>query len=194
VDGGVSRLFFKNDLNTTRIASRHKMLKWVLKLSRALQALAAKETAEGKPPSWEMSAETLLQLSEMEAVLEVTAEVTTTRAGSPCYKSPKQDNFNDMVTGSADMWAVGLMLLEAILNPNTDRYSVPETDVQQNAMRIIQDNRCNTISNIAEIGLQCMHKDPKARITAPQVLHLMKKLLKGVVCTLIQLNDFFVCC
>jgi hypothetical protein len=60
VHGGVPRLVFENHLNTTCIASRHKMFKSVLKMGRALEALAAKEAAADNLPRWEMSSEAFL--------------------------------------------------------------------------------------------------------------------------------------
>jgi hypothetical protein len=66
VSGGVPQWHFHNDLNTSRMSSQHGMVRFVLVMAPVLIALAAKQTAEGKPPSWIMSAEAFLMLSEME--------------------------------------------------------------------------------------------------------------------------------
>jgi len=101
--------------------------------------------------------------------------------GTPAYMSPEQWEGAD-VTAAADLWALGLMLYEAIAGERP--YAASEGEQPSLAVRVCGPEPVPMASSLGEIPgdladlvFHCLEKEPERRPTAAEVVEVLRSFL-----------------
>eukprot|EP00242_Pyramimonas_sp_CCMP2087_P002092 CAMPEP_0198231590 /NCGR_PEP_ID=MMETSP1445-20131203/115283_1 /TAXON_ID=36898 /ORGANISM="Pyramimonas sp., Strain CCMP2087" /LENGTH=475 /DNA_ID=CAMNT_0043912215 /DNA_START=434 /DNA_END=1862 /DNA_ORIENTATION=- len=105
------------------------------------------------------------------AMLEDTRALCLTFVGTTCYMSPERLN-NDPYTSQADIWSLGLSLVEAATGKypyNTDHGPVSLClEISEGAAPVLPADQFS--ANLIDFVARCLEKDPSKRWTCAQLL------------------------